>query len=309
MPTLIILLVSKNNHEAQAIAHSCQRLGLPAPIHLKTGEAAVQWVAEHQCHVCVLDQDLPGIDGLETLARLHQRKANLPVIMLGQAVDVAVAAFHGGVVDFVPKQHGFEAIIAQRVGQIGQTVAQGVGTKPLGADTAGEPLREPTYQNRLRVIGRHIDLYGYRSLNLLEVGGGFLVRVLQTGGRTPEALEFADRDFPQLVATAIAARGEPSRPRRISTLIPHRYEDLLRVLGHRLDGQLAEAITIAEFDSFVVVGGIAMVDGLEATSLAPFQAFLKGDDLNALLGSAIRRRSLPTPARSTMDRLLGKGHS
>ncbi len=140
----------------------------------------------------------------------------------------------------------------------------------------------------------------------MEVGGGFLVRVLQSESRTPQALEFSDRDFPQLVASAIAARGEKARSRATSTLMPGGYEACLRSLGHRLDTQVAEAITISELDSFVVLGGIAMVDTLAQTSLAPFQAFLKVDDLALLVDSAVRQRAGAKQGASPLDRWLGR---
>src|SRR3712207_9517344 len=62
---------------------------------------------------------LPGINGLETLARIHQRKPDLPVVMMSSASSpqVAIAAFHGGVADYVLKTLGFTDVVAQRVQQ------------------------------------------------------------------------------------------------------------------------------------------------------------------------------------------------
>ena len=119
---------------------------------------------------------------------------------------------------------------------------------------AAERLTSLTYENRLRVVGRQLDLYAYRAVNLFEVGGGFLVRALLPGSRVPDALEFPDRDFLPQVEAAIAARGEGERLRSTSPLLPTGYEDFLRALGHRFDQRVAEAITVSELDKFIAVG-------------------------------------------------------
>ncbi len=88
--------------------------------------------------------------------------------------------------------------------------------------------------------------------------------------------------------------------------MPGGYENCLRSLGRRLDTQIAEAITISELDSFVILGGIAMVDTHSQTSLAPFQAFMKADDLAMLVDSAVQRRAETPQGVSQLDRWLGR---
>jgi len=101
----VVLLVEDNKDQAQRIARAMEHLDLPRPIHAPSGEAAVLWVGAHPCDLCLLDYHLPGIDGLETLVRIHQRKPDLPVIMMSNAKSegVAVAAFRAGVADYIPK--------------------------------------------------------------------------------------------------------------------------------------------------------------------------------------------------------------
>jgi two-component system nitrogen regulation response regulator NtrX len=62
-------------------------------------------VAEGDISLILLDISMPGIGGIETLERLKQSSAGVPVIMIsGQAtVDVAVKAIKLGAVDFVEK--------------------------------------------------------------------------------------------------------------------------------------------------------------------------------------------------------------
>lgn len=161
----------------------------------------------------------------------------------------------------------------------------------------------PTYQNRLRVIGRHLDLGGYRSVNVIEIPGGFLVRAIGPGGRAPEALEFPNDQFADLIREAMSARGEGEHRRLHHDLLPTGYEDFLRSLGFPLDAQGSEALTVAELDRLVAVGGLARAERAERTDIVPFQRLLRPDDIHALLDAAFRRRgadSQPAPVARTM---------
>ena len=308
----VILLVEPDSQEARRIAEALGRCALPQPVHAPSGEAAVAWVRANPCDVCVLAYQLPGIDGLETLTRLHQRRPGLPVVLVSgaNAEQVAVAAFRAGAVDYLAKHPGYPDAVARVV----QQVVRGVPAAQLAFPAVApgglpEALLQPSYQHRLRVIGRQLDLHGYRAANLLEVGGGFVVRALAPGSRTPEALEFPDRDFPLLVAGAIAARGEGERGRSSSPLLPTGYEDFLRALGHRLDAQAAEAITVTDLDSFVAVGGVARAEGWGHTTVEPLRALLYAEDITQLLDEAFRRRATPEKKGSAFARLLGRSAS
>ncbi|HZS93616.1 MAG TPA: hypothetical protein VFA78_02370 [Chloroflexota bacterium] len=155
-------------------------------------------------------------------------------------------------------------------------------------------LLDPTYQNRLRVIGRRLDLGGYRSLNLVEIAGGFLARAMRPGERAPQALEFPHADFPRLIGAAFAERGRGQRLGNRHELVPTGYEDFLRALGHRLDEQHAEAIAITELGNFIAVNGVAPVETYHQTAMAPFQSLLRPDDIATLLNEAFQRRA-PEP--------------
>lgn len=292
MSNPVTLLVASDIAQARLIGQAIEGRALPDPVHVLSGEEAVLWVGAHRCDVCVLDYHLLGIDGLETLVRIHRQQPNLPVVMLlgAEAEEMVVAAFHAGAVDYVPKTPGFPDVVAQRVQQVMRPSPAPPLVSPVAQVAGVEQLLCPTYQNRLRVIGRQLDRYEYRSVNLLEVGGGILVRALKPGSRTPKTLEFPDHDFAPLITAAIGARGEGERRRSKTALLPTGYEDFLRALGRWLDGRLAEAITVSELDSFVAVGGVAKVDGPAQMAVAPFQTLLRADDIAALLDRAFRRR-------------------
>lgn len=289
-----VLLVENNNGHVRHIARAFGERSLPMPIHVRKGEDAVLWVSGNACAACLLDYELPGIDGIETLLRLHQRRPNLPVIMMSAAKSeqVAVAAFHAGVVDYVPKVRGFEEAVARMVQQLIAAQPVPAAAAPyLAAADVPDGLAQPTYQNRLRVIGRQLDLYRFHSINISEVSGGFLVRALPAGSRTPEALEFPDRDFPQAVMNAIAARGQGERQRLGASLLPTGYEDFLRAVGYHLDRRMAEAVTITELDGFIAVGGVAKAEGIGHTTIEPFQQLLRRDEIAYMLDKAFSRRA------------------
>lgn len=306
----IILLVEGNDARARLVATALATHGLPHPVRVPTGEEAVLWIGAHACDLCVLDDHLGGIDGLETLLCLRERKPDLPVIMTSGAKSEqgAVDAFHAGVADYIPhRTPDFPNAVAAAIQRAILTVMP-AAPPPLSVGVPADvpaQLLAPTLENRLRVIGRQLDLYDYRALNLSQVAGGFLVRALPPGARAAEVLEFPDHEFPLVVARAVAARGEGEgdHDRVATALLPTGYEDALRALGHRLDGRQAEAITVTELDSLVVVGGIALQDGHGHLTLEPFHEVLQVDDITYLLDEAFRRRA--APRRSGLARLWG----
>lgn len=305
----VILLVEADEHAAQLIRAAFERRLLPRPLHVTRGEDAVLWVGANACDACVLSGDLPGIDALEAFARIRQRQPALPVVMLSGrgSEDLAVAAFRAGVADYVPKKPGYQDVVADIVQHLVRPASSHSHTGTAVASDIPEQLMRMTYQNRLRAIGRQLDLYQYQSINLMEVGGGMLVRATMRGSRTPEALEFLDEDFAALLRGGFAARGEGERPRGQSKLLPTGYEDFLRALGYRLDQSMAEAVSVTELDAFIAVGGVARIDASGHTTVGPMHWLLYTDDIAFLLDEAYRRRAPGQEAKgSTLGRMFGR---
>jgi CheY-like chemotaxis protein len=306
----VMLVVLKDANQAQHIVAACQQRMALRPVHLANGAEAARWIGANPCDACVLDYQLPDMDGFDLLARIRQRKPDLPTVMISGAKSeqVAINAFRAGVADVVPKQPGFEASVAQAISQILERKTPSTpGTRPANLDGVPQALAAPNYQNRLRLIGRQLDLQGYHSINLVEVAGGVLVRSFPPGGRTPEALEFPDEQFPNLLQHALAARGTGERTRSLKAPFLTGYEDALRAIGHRLDSRLAEAITVAELGTVVPIGGLERSDGYEQTHLPPYQELLHDDDIGYLLDEAYRRRAQQAPTMaSRLGRALGR---
>jgi CheY-like chemotaxis protein len=294
MPRAVVFAVTSDEQYYRRLCSELDRLLIPRPVHVPTGEDAVLWVGANHCDLCVLDYDLPGIDGIETLVRMRQRRSGLPCIMISgaNAEGIAVAAFRQRIIDYLSKNDPESpAAVAERIqaflrSQTDQTPLEA----PRRTASVPQAIQEPTYQNRLRVIGRQLDWYGYRSVNVVEVAGGFLVRTQGRRQREPEALEFPNSDFPHLVAGAFAARGEEPWQRPRTAMLPTGYEDFLRALGYNLDQRSAEAISIAEFDDIVVVGGVGKSETYGSSQLQPFHMLLKSEDIEYMLNQAFRRR-------------------
>ena len=303
-----ILLVAHDQLLMQRLVQAFASHGLPSLVQLDDCDAAIDWLERHSCAVCLLDYDLADVDGLRGLARIHQRQPDLPVIMLSSAASesVAIAAFRAGVRDYVPKQPGFATTVAQQVRYILRVDSTGQLPQPIvvGPDVP-DRLRVPTYQNRLRVIGRELDVGDYRAVSIWELGGGFLVRGTAPNRKAPEALEFLDRDFPQLVA--VTARGDGERRQRPGALLPTGYEDLLRAIGQRLDDQISEAVAFSEFSSAVVVSGLVRVDASEHVAPTPFEWVFEADGIAEVLDDAYRRRTELPVQQPGLLRRLGRG--
>jgi DNA-binding NtrC family response regulator len=78
-----------------------------------SGEAALSRVAESPPAIVLMDLHMPGLGGMETLARLRRRTPDVPVIMLTGAgnIDTAVAAIKLGAQDFLTRPINNEELV------------------------------------------------------------------------------------------------------------------------------------------------------------------------------------------------------
>jgi hypothetical protein len=157
-----------------------------------------------------------------------------------------------------------------------------------------QTLLRPTYQNRLRVIGNHLDKGGFRDIVLIEIDGGFIVRASSHDQRRPQTLEFPDTQFTNLMNEALQVRGHGQTYHNHANLLPTGYEDFFRALGYLLDNQSATSITVLELNTHVLVTG--KQPARNTVSQAPMQIFeryLTTDDMRKLLDDAFQRRAAP----------------
>jgi len=312
MPAVTVLLIENDPKMAWAISRVIEARGFASPIVVTNGPEALEWISQNEADLCVVDRDLPDVKWPDFTLRIRQRRPDLPIHMISSAgtEDAAIMAFRAGVADYIPKNGALYEAVVHAVTLAGEAKTKRSAPARTTAIPEGIPpqLLQPTYQNRLRVIGRQIDLYGYRMVAVYEVEGGFLMRAFPLGGRTAEALEFPDRDFEQLVVQSFVVRGEGERPASNSALLPSGYEDFFRAIGSALDRNKAESVSISEFSSMVVVGGNVRVDNSAHTTLGNLQWVLQAEDIAQTLDEGYRRRvaSGKPSGNSVVDRIFGR---
>jgi DNA-binding response OmpR family regulator len=79
------------------------------------GEQGARLAVAPEVDLVVLDRMLPGVDGLEVLARVRRVRPALPVIMLTAKAEVAdrVEGLDSGATDYVTKPFAFEELLAR----------------------------------------------------------------------------------------------------------------------------------------------------------------------------------------------------
>jgi hypothetical protein len=134
----------------------------------------------------------------------------------------------------------------------------------------------PSYQQRLAVIGRYLDVHRCVAACLLEVADNYVVRALSEGASTPSLMEFIPEDF---------AGSSPDAPREpmVSTLLPAGYETTLGAVGRLLDERDALMITLIEGPSALhIIGSEGGHAGDHLVHL-PFELTLDGWALQELI--------------------------
>jgi len=78
-----VLVVEDNEKNMKLFRDVLQATGYE-PLEAKTGEEAVELALAHRPALVLMDVQLPGIDGIEALARLRgdERTASIPVLAL-----------------------------------------------------------------------------------------------------------------------------------------------------------------------------------------------------------------------------------
>jgi CheY-like chemotaxis protein len=279
----------RHRKEAEQLAAMIAAVVDLTPAYADTMHGALDLLAQRRFGVLILDDHLRGGTGIQALARVRERYPALPVIMVSAArsEDAAIDAFHLGVTDYIPKKRGYGDLVVRLVTQLAASASPTPQTRLLDVPPhIPEGLLVPTYQNRLRVIGRQCDALGLCELAILEAVGGFVVRGIRMRDGRAEVLEFADAHFAHLVSEVITMRDQ-----RIDTLHHAWYEDSLRAIGHELDRRAVDRVTIVELKQGLLVSGHQPTEGLRANENGRFEWVLAAEELMALLDAAYDRRS------------------
>jgi len=179
------------------------------------GEEGARLALDPEVDVVVLDRMLPGIDGLEVLARVHRARPLLPVILLTAKAEIAdrVEGLDRGATDYVTKPFAFEELLARirarlrEGGATAETVVEAAGIRldllTREATRAGVATRLPEREaDLLAYLMRHAGqvctreemlaaVWGYEhdpGTNIVQVYIGYLRRKLARPG-SPAPIE------------------------------------------------------------------------------------------------------------------------
>jgi two-component system OmpR family response regulator len=109
-----VLIVEDEAKMARLIAEGLRRSGVVVDV-AATGEDALWMAGSTVYEAIVLDIRLPGIDGLETCARLRADGVRTPVLMLTvhDELERRVGALEGGADDYLTKPFFFAELLAR----------------------------------------------------------------------------------------------------------------------------------------------------------------------------------------------------
>lgn len=151
-----------------------------------------------------------------------------------------------------------------------------------------------TYEEALRVIGRHLESEPVYYASILEVNSGFTVRY-QLSRQTAQVktVEFPNHRVRDLSIFQTAGRGSGTRKQRHSGLWKHSEcsrQEFLRALGCMLDQSQASALALDELPEEIRISYVRPRPDrpleMEKCSLV-----ISDDDVQALVNDARLKRS------------------
>jgi len=109
-----VLLVDDEEQFLDALSQRLEARGLKVDA-VTSGEEAVKQVEDHSFDAIVVDLAMPGIDGIETLKRIKEKRPDLEIIMLtGHAtVKSGIEAMKLGAEDFLEKPVDLNELLAK----------------------------------------------------------------------------------------------------------------------------------------------------------------------------------------------------
>ncbi|MEQ1949603.1 MAG: response regulator transcription factor [Bryobacteraceae bacterium] len=109
-----ILVVEDEKRIADFLSRGLESGGYAVDV-AGTGHSAVDMVHATDYDLIILDLGLPDIDGLDVLAKIRNRKANPPVLILSarDAIDDRVKGLEGGADDYLVKPFAFVELLAR----------------------------------------------------------------------------------------------------------------------------------------------------------------------------------------------------
>lgn len=119
-------------------------------------DAALESIERHPPDVLLTDIRMPGLDGLDLMAKVRQMHPDLPVIVMTahSDLDSAVASYQGGAFEYLPKPFDVDdalALVRRGVAHARERRSPAAMPEGLSAEIIGEA---PAMQEVFRAIGR-----------------------------------------------------------------------------------------------------------------------------------------------------------
>ncbi|AXY41814.1 nitrogen regulation protein NR(I) [Halomonas alkalicola] len=123
---------------------------------IERADTALQRLLDNPPDVLVTDIRMPGIDGLDLMARVREAHPDLPVIVMTahSDLDSAVASYQGGAFEYLPKPFDVDealALVRRAVAHARERQRPVIVPEGLDAEIIGEA---PAMQEVFRAIGR-----------------------------------------------------------------------------------------------------------------------------------------------------------
>jgi len=108
-----ILIVDDDRNIRRMIEIHLKKEKVYNPLHASNGESCLKFLREDVPNLILLDIQMPGIDGIETLQQIKQQYSNIPVIMMSAhgTIDIAVRSMKMGAYDFITKPFSGDRLI------------------------------------------------------------------------------------------------------------------------------------------------------------------------------------------------------
>jgi DNA-binding NtrC family response regulator len=157
---LDLLLVDDEPDFLEPACRFFQRQGYRV-VAAANAEQAISVQTNQHFHVAIIDQNMPGVNGLDLLTRLHRDDPDLKIVMLtgGGSIGSAVEAMKRGAIDYLSKPFGLDELdmLVRRLAKTVSLERENIHLKRQVANhNRPKPLigNSPGIQEVKRLIGR-----------------------------------------------------------------------------------------------------------------------------------------------------------
>lgn len=168
-----MLVVEDEARIRSFLARAFQSEGFTVDV-VAEGERGLQLGLVGNYALVILDLLLPGLDGLDVLRELHQRRPELPVMILSARTDLAtkLRGFELGAVDYLAKPFSLDELFARARVQIRAAHGGDDGTKLRAGALELDVARR---QARVGDIVADLPDREFRLLHFLMLHGGEVI--------------------------------------------------------------------------------------------------------------------------------------